>query len=55
MTPPSPKSIKESREESRKNVVQAQRIINFKNDKTSYGRVRLIQYLQRQQKEKALR
>lgn len=37
---------------SRGNISQAQNIINFKNDKTSYGRVRLIQYLHKRNLEK---
>ena len=46
-SPSSPKSIAESIEDMRGNVSRAQKIINFKNDRVGFGRVRLIQYLNR--------
>ena len=45
---PSPPSLKKIVEEKNGNVNRAQRIINFKNDKTSFGRARLLQYLAKQ-------
>lgn len=46
------KSIHENQKEQKINVTRAQRIINFKNDRTNYGRARLIQYLDKQSQAK---